>query len=55
MWELAFTAAVTTDARLMQPVRRVVTAEGVKPRLVISKSAIDFETQIVIRSNQVKV
>jgi hypothetical protein len=52
-WELAFLAAMTSEARMMAPMRRVVSAEGVKPRLVISKTSLNFGTRIVIRSNQV--
>lgn len=37
------------------PPEQVVEAEGVRPRLVVSKSSIDFDKRIVIRSNQLKV
>lgn len=52
-FELTFNS-LTSGQSMSQPLRRVVTAEGVQPRLVVSKTAIDFGTCIVIRSNQIK-
>ena len=36
------------------PLRRVITAEGLQPRIIISKTVVDFGTRVVIRSNQVR-
>ena len=35
--------------------KRVVVAEGLKPRLVLSEDVVDFGTRIVIRNNAIKI
>lgn len=37
------------------PIRKVASMTGVQPRIMISKTSIDFDTRTVIRSNQIKV
>jgi len=37
------------------PLQRVVVAEGLRPRLVVSNSRIDFSSKIVLRNNAVKI
>lgn len=56
-WELKFEpVAQDGDSRhVAPPERRVVTGEGVRPRLNVSRASVDFGTRIVIRSNQIKV
>lgn len=51
--ELAL-AVLATGAVSVPPIRKVVTAEGVQPRIMLSKAIVDFETKIVIRTNQIK-
>ncbi|PNW70067.1 hypothetical protein CHLRE_17g704300v5 [Chlamydomonas reinhardtii] len=51
--ELAFTL-VTAGGYNVPPVRRVVTGSGETPRVILSKTLVDFGTKIVIRSNQIK-
>eukprot|EP00983_Pelagomonas_calceolata_P113601 1160002-Pelagomonas_calceolata.AAC.19 len=56
-WEVCF-EPVSQDGdskHVATPERRVVNAEGVRPRLNVSRASIDFGTRIVIRSNQIKV
>ncbi|QDZ22861.1 hypothetical protein HOP50_09g54090 [Chloropicon primus] len=36
-------------------IKRVVVAEGLKPRLVLSEDVVDFKTRIVIRNNAIKI
>jgi len=55
-WEVCF-EPVSQDGdskHVATPERRVVNAEGVRPRLNVSRASIDFGTRIVIRSNQIK-
>lgn len=52
--ELAM-AVMCTGAVSVPPLRKVATAEGVQPRIMLSKAIIDFETKIVIRTNTVKL
>ena len=41
-------------AGALDPVLKAVVGEGTRPRLVISKTQVDFESKIVIRSNSTK-
>jgi hypothetical protein len=56
-WEVAFepVAHDGISTHVSRPERRVVNAEGFRPRLNVSQASIDFGTRIVIRSNQIKV
>jgi len=56
-WEVSFEpVSQDGDARHVAALeRRVVNAEGVRPRLNVSRASVEFGTRIVIRSNQIKV
>ncbi|EFJ49198.1 hypothetical protein VOLCADRAFT_90100 [Volvox carteri f. nagariensis] len=51
--ELAF-HLVTAGGNSVQPVRKVATGKGMSPRIILSKTLIDFANKVVIRSNQLK-
>ncbi|KXZ50888.1 hypothetical protein GPECTOR_14g137 [Gonium pectorale] len=51
--ELAF-QLVTAGSYIAPPLRKVITGSGVTPRIILSKTFLDFQTKIVIRSNQIK-
>ncbi|GLI64998.1 hypothetical protein VaNZ11_008424 [Volvox africanus] len=51
--ELAFNL-VTAGGNAVPPVRKVVTGRGMNPRIILSKTLVDFANKVVIRSNQMK-
>ncbi|KAG2493472.1 hypothetical protein HYH03_008289 [Edaphochlamys debaryana] len=51
--ELCFTL-ITSGTYSVPPVRKVATGKGETPRIILSRTLLDFGTKIVIRSNQVK-
>lgn len=53
-WELPFAPMVSTGPTTLPVIRKVVEGEGVRPKVIVSKSTLDFGQQIVIRSNQIK-
>ncbi|GFR48568.1 hypothetical protein Agub_g10470, partial [Astrephomene gubernaculifera] len=45
---------VTAGGYSVPPLRKVASGTGVMPRIILSKTLVDFGTKVVIRSNQIK-